>query len=85
MKFANVIEEAINLSGSVINLAGDLDIDPSEVTRMRKPGGKISIAVIDKVLNLAGLEIVKAGQDEDMKGALRTVFRLWEAADKDGR
>lgn len=81
MRFSDVIEECVRLMGGGKALAQALGVSPSEVTRIRSMEGKLSIPVINHLLEIAGLEIKPRGHEARLRDALKTMAVLWAEAD----
>ena len=76
MNFEDVIEDCINLMGGGKSLANELNVSPSEVTRIRSHEGKLSVTTINRLLEIAGLEVRPANQENKLKDALKTPFTV---------
>ena len=78
MKFEQVIEEAIISCGSASSLALELETTDQEITRMRKPGAKISVRMINKLLKLSELIITSSSERDNLINAALTFTELYK-------
>jgi hypothetical protein len=78
MKFEQVIEEAVISCGSASNLALELETTDQEITRMRKPGAKVSVPFINKLLKLSELCITSTHERDNLISAALTFTELYK-------
>ena len=64
MKVADLVEEAINRSGTSSVLAGEMGLEPKNITAMRGDAGRITNMHLDKMLEIAGYKIAPLTEEE---------------------
>ena len=75
MKLRDVVIAAEKALGTASALANELDVSPQTVGRL------YDNEIVDKVLAVAGFEIVQIGQDTKIKNALKVMSELFIEAD----
>lgn len=80
MKIENIIEEAITKAGGCKQLAGEMDINPSEISRFRNGEGGMTVTKLNKMLDVAGMVLVGQKDHKDMETTLFTVTKLYQRA-----
>lgn len=78
MKIENIIEEAITKAGGCKQLAAEMDISPSEISRFRNGEGGMTAVKLNKLLDVAGMALVGQKDHKDMVTTLFTVTRLYQ-------
>ena len=76
MNIRDVVIAAEKAAGTASALANELDVSPQTVGRL------YDNEIVDKLLEVAGFEIVKVGQDQKLKEALKVMSELYINADK---
>ena len=78
MKIENIVEEAITRAGGCKQLADDMQVDPSVISRFRSGEGGMTMAKLNRLLDVAGMALVGQRDHKDMVTTLFTVARLYQ-------
>ncbi len=82
MRFEEIIEEAIVKCGNATALASELAVCDQEITRMRKPGAKITMKNINEILKISKLTITRGDERENLINAALTFADLYKMKNK---
>jgi len=78
MKVENIIEEAITKAGGCKQLADEMKVNPSEISRFRNGEGGMTVPKLNKLLEIAGMVLVGQRDHEDIIKTAITMAKLYD-------
>jgi len=73
MMFENLLEEAILRAGGCKQLASEMNISPSEITRFRNGDTGMTLEKLNRLIEISGLTLI---QEKELMGFETTIFTM---------
>jgi len=78
MMIENLLEEAVYRAGGCKQLAAEMNISPSEITRFRNGDTGMTIEKLNRLIKVSGLTLIKEKELLDYETTIFTMTNLYQ-------